>query len=82
MTLNRNAVFADVDDLVQIEHCAFGFRGEGGIRRRLDLVSHTPATIGQSRLERRGYSSHGGKGPCSGCSILARVRGKASNEEN
>jgi hypothetical protein len=46
MTLNRHTVFADVDDLVQIEHCAFGFSGEGSIRRCLDLVSHTPATIG------------------------------------
>ena len=46
MALNGDAIFADVDDLVKIEHRAFGFRGESGIRGRLDLMPHTPATVG------------------------------------
>ena len=46
MALNGDPVFADIYDLVQIEHRAFGLDGEGGIRGRLDLVSHAPATVG------------------------------------
>jgi hypothetical protein len=46
MALNGHTIFADVDDLVQIEDRAFGFRGETCIRRRLDLMPHTPATVG------------------------------------
>ena len=46
MALNGCAVFADVHDLVEIEHGALGFRGERGIGGRLNLVSHAPATVG------------------------------------
>ena len=46
MALNGDAVFADVDDLVEIEHRALGFRGESRVGRSLDFVSHTPATVG------------------------------------
>ena len=46
MALNGDSVFADVYDLVKIEHRAFGFRRETGIGRRLNLVPHTPATVG------------------------------------
>jgi hypothetical protein len=50
MALKRNSIFADVDDLMQIEHRAFGFRRETGVGRSLDLVSHTTATVGYNRL--------------------------------
>ena len=46
MALNGNAVFADVHDLVEIEHRALGFRSESGVGGRLNLVPHTPATVG------------------------------------
>ena len=46
MTLDGDSVFADVHDLMQIEHRAFGFRRETGVGRSLDLVSHTAATVG------------------------------------
>ena len=46
MTLNRNPIFADVHDLMKIEHRAFAFCGERGVSRRLDLVSHAPAAVG------------------------------------
>jgi hypothetical protein len=46
MTLNRNPIFADVHDLMKIEHRSFGFCCERGVSGRLDLVSHAPATVG------------------------------------
>jgi hypothetical protein len=59
MALNGNAVFADVYDLVEIEHCTFGFRSESGIRWRLNFMPHTPATVGWSRFQHRSQGSHG-----------------------
>ncbi len=46
MTLDGNAVFADVNNLVQIEHRALGFRGKRGIGRSLDFMTHTPTAVG------------------------------------
>ena len=46
MTLNRNPIFADVHDLMKIEHRTFGFCCERGVSGRLDLVSYAPATVG------------------------------------
>src|SRR6478736_1881464 len=59
VALNSNTVFADVYDLVKIEHRAFGFRRKGGIRWRLNLMPHTPATVGWSRFQHRSQGSHG-----------------------
>ncbi len=46
MALEGNSVFADVDDLVQIEGRSLRLLDETGVGRGLNLVSHTPATVG------------------------------------
>src|ERR1700727_879970 len=75
--LDCDSLFADVDNLEQIEHRALGFRGETGIGRSLDLVSHTPATI-RGRSQRRGHSCHEERARCLAGTILARDGGKVS----
>src|ERR1700684_456996 len=62
VALEGNAVFADVDDLMQIEHRALGFRCETDIGRGLDFMSHTPAAVGGDRSQYRVHGSHG-EGP-------------------
>ena len=62
VALNGHAVFADVDDLVEIEHGVLRFAGENGIGGRLNSMSHAAATVGWSRWQRRRYSNHG-EGP-------------------
>ena len=46
MALEGNSFFADVDDLVQIEGRSLRLLDETGVGRGLNLVSHTPATVG------------------------------------
>jgi hypothetical protein len=75
--LNRDSLFTDVDDLEQVGDRAFGFRGETGIGRSLDPVSHTPATV-QGRSQRRGHSRHEERARCLAGTILARDDGKVS----
>ena len=45
VALDRNAILAHVDDLVQIEHRALRFGSKTRVGGRLNLVSHTLATI-------------------------------------
>ena len=54
-----SAIFADVKNLVEVEHRAFGFGSEAGIRRRLYLVPNTPAPVSRGRSQNRIHRNHG-----------------------
>ena len=45
MALQGNAIFANVNDLVQIKHRVLRFRSEAGIRGSLNFVAHTSAAV-------------------------------------
>ena len=62
MALDGDAVFADIHDLVEIEHAALCI-GESGISGRLDLVTHAPTPVLHTRLQRRSNRDHGEMGP-------------------
>ena len=58
MALQSDSVFADVDDLVKIEHRARGLGSETGVRGRLNSVPHAPAPVGYGGGQGRIYGCH------------------------